>query len=651
MRNGIRNIAIFAHVDAGKTTLTEQLLFESGAIGSPGRVDSGTCCTDSLAVERKRGISVRTDTVSFTWRETRINLIDTPGHADFSAETGRALLALDAAVLMVSAVEGIQSQTRRLWGLLRDAAIPTILFINKIDRAGSDGQAVLAALRTEFTSNLVAMNRPVNEGGRQAEVESLLNENHLDSGVLEAIAETDDHLLSAYLDGDHIDLTTLLSALKKAVARTRLYPVLFGASIHHIGVAGLLDCLVEIMPAAGGDPEAPLSAVVFKIDHHPTLGRCARVRIWEGRIRTRDNLYNPQLDIYEKISRIERRKAGKTEDMADCSAGDLATVYGLRQSRSGDYLGQISPHARKPKPNTSLITVEVTPGNPQDYAALAAALQLLCDEEPELSLDWRREERQFHVSVMGRVQIEILQNILEERFGLGADFGPPQVIYRETPLREVIVEEDYTMPKPCWARVRFCIRPGLPGTGLVYRHETSQDQIARSYQQEIERSLSNALRQGPLGWEVTDIELTLTWAEDHVMHSRPGDFATASAMAIMKGLTEAGTGFLEPYLQFIIEVPPGTVPRVMGDMIQMRGEVGSNMVRGNITILEGYVPLASSLDYPIRLSSQSGGQGRISTSFAGYRPCSEELGVSRPYRGINPLDRAKFILYARKALG
>ena len=650
MDKRILNLAIFAHVDAGKTTLTEQLLYQSGSIEVPGRVDAGTCCTDSLPVERERGISVRSDYLTFFWRDCQINLIDTPGHVDFTMDAQRAFLALDAALLVISAVEGIQSQTRTMWQLLRQASVPTLMFINKIDRSGARSRQVLDSIESEFKVPLLPLNRVLGEGDRNARVSPLFSRDEVDVEILERIAETDDDLLARYVEEEPIPHTMLLNALRDAVIKTRIHPVFHGASILNLGVDQLLDGLVDLLPNSHEDPLAPLSAVVFRIDNHPVLGRSAAVRILSGSIRTRDSIYNSALDLHEKVSRIEKRYPGKKEDIPCFSAGDIAGVWGLKQSRIGDFLGEKREGIRQLPTNTSLISIEVSPVKTEDYAALGAALQILCDEEPSLNLDWQKEERRFHIQVMGRIQIEILENMLQRRFGLQTLYGPPLVLYRETLVAEVTAAEDYTMPKPCWARLRFLLKPGPPNSGLVFHDRTTRDQLARPYLQEIERGLKGFFSQGPSGWEVTDIDITLEWAEDHVVHSRPGDFAIASAMAIMKGLSEAKTELLEPFLDFVIDIPHNLVHRVMGDIIQMRGEVISNDIREEFTVLKGSYPVASSLEYPLRLNSISGGQGRISSAFTGYRPCAAELGQIRPYRGVNPLDRAKYILHARRAL-
>jgi len=650
MIEGIRNVALLAHVDAGKTTLTEQMLFAAGAITSPGRVDKGTCRTDSLDVERERGISVRSDTVIFRWKDHRINLIDTPGHADFSAETSRALWALDGAVLIVSAVEGIQAQTRKIWARLKDQAIPTLVFINKIDRAGSKSREVLADLQREFGIPMLALNRPEGEGERRARIASLFSETVMADEVIEGIAEQDEDLLNRYLDGAPLAYDDWVIALAKALVMGRLCPVLFGASIHHIGVVELLDALVNFLPAPTGRSEDPLSALVFKLDHVAGAGRAAWVRVFSGCIRTRDLVAVSPSETEEKVSRIERPLPGRREDIPEVSAGEVAILYGLKSAGIGDVLGQDLSGKRSDAIETSLISVEVKALNEADYAGLAAALSTLSEEEPQLNLDWRRDERQFHLQVMGRVQIEILVQILESRFGIAVEFGPPQVLYRETLLREVVVEEEYTMPKPCWARVRYRLKPGEPESGVVFRNLSRQDDLSASYRQEIERCLPACLNQGPMGWPVTDLEIILEWAEEHVVHSRAGDFAIATAMALMRGLVDGGTGFLEPVLILTVEVPHELVARVTGDIIQMRGEVSENRIVGDFTRLHCLCPVATSLEYAIRLSSMSGGRARLSTSFAGYLPCAAELGTVRSHRGVNPLDRGKYILHARKAL-
>jgi ribosomal protection tetracycline resistance protein len=294
--------------------------------------------------------------------------------------------------------------------------------------------------------------------------------------------------------------------------------------------------------------------------------------------------------------------------------------------------------------------VNVSPQQPEDYAALVKAMQMLTDEDPLIDFLWLQDERELHIKVMGLIQLEILENILNERFQLKVKFGKPSVIYKETPATSGEGYEEYTMPKPCWAVVRFKIEPGERGSGIVYHSLVGVNQIAQRYQNEIERTIPLALMQGIHGWEVTDLKITLVGGEHHNIHSRAGDFAVATPMAIMNGLQAIGTTLLEPMLDFTVAGPEDDLGKVISSLTQLRAEIGNPMLSDEKFSLKGTLPVATSLDYAARLSALTGGKGKLSTRFSGYRPCALELGASTPFRGISPLDRSKYILQARKAL-
>ncbi|MDP6042328.1 MAG: GTP-binding protein, partial [Candidatus Latescibacteria bacterium] len=288
--------------------------------------------------------------------------------------------------------------------------------------------------------------------------------------------------------------------------------------------------------------------------------------------------------------------------------------------------------------------------NEADHSRLAEALQQLASEDPHLNFKWFQDERELHVKIMGTIQTEILTEILQTRFGIDAFFNDPTVIYRETPCTTAFGSERYTMPKPCWAIVKFLIEPGERGTGLSYHSEVRTNDILMKYQNEIADNIHNALQQGVKGWEVTDLKITLVEGSDHVLHSRPGNFTLATNIAILKGLTESNTTLLEPILAFRISAPDEYMGKITSDIMTMRGTFDpATMHEGNFT-LTGKVPLATSMDYSIRMSSLTSGKAKLAVHFDSYEPCTDNLGVTRPYKGISPLDRSKYILKMRGAI-
>ena len=651
MNPNIRNIGILAHVDAGKTTVTENFLYLSGQTKKLGSVDDGTAQTDFLDVERERGISVRSSNTTFKWEGVKINLIDTPGHVDFSADVERVLRVLDCAVLVVSAVEGVQAHTETLWNALQNLKIPCIIFINKIDRAGADVEIVINEIRKELTNKLAILSEVADEATRKANVSFLWNNKALNDTIIEEIANADQKILDKYLNEHEFSFGELDDALIKAVRLCDLFPVLMGSAKNSIGVRELLNAIIHYFPGPVSDVSKPLSAIVYSINHDKTMGRIAQVKVLNGSIKNREIIKNVSQKIEEKVTQVRKLISNKFEDIGFVEAGDIAGICGLQNVEVGDVLGEFSDAL----PNnislrTPLLTVQVKADNEKDYPALAAALQKLSTEDPTLDFEWLREDKELHVKIMGWIQIEVLEKILENRFGIKAKFDDPTVIYKETPSEKGEGYVRYWMPKPCWAIMKFLIEPGERGSGIIYKSNISVDDVQQKYQNEVERTIPNALKQGIKGWEVTDLKITLIEGEDHQVHSNPGDFVVATPMGVMNGLTNTGTTLLEPLISFKIFASEDLLGAITSDISQMRGTFDSPEMENEKFMLKGILPVATSLDFPVRLSSRSGGKAKISTKFYGYQECSDELGKTREYKGISPLDTSKWILKARKAL-
>ncbi|MBW4081545.1 translation factor GTPase family protein [Paenibacillus sp. S150] len=647
------NVGIFAHVDAGKTTTTEHILYESGRIKAVGSVDSGTALTDSLEVERQRGISVRAALASFGWRGVQVNLVDTPGHVDFLSEVERSLRVMDCAVLILSAVEGVQAQSEMIWNALRRLGIPTIIFLNKMDRVGADPEAVLAQARTYLSGDILPVQQALGQGQEYAGAVDLWAEDADTAArteLLEALAERDEELLDLYMSGAPIDRAAWKRQLAAKAAAGSLYPLVYGVAARGMGITQLLDAMTDYFPRAGGNPELPVSGIVYNIQRDRSMGRMAFVRLYQGTIRNRDIILNYSQDVQGKVTQIRKVEGGRTEDVGALEAGDIAVVYGLSGVRIGDVLGlpeAIPPEAKLAVP---LLTVRVHWAAGVDEHQVIGAFQELADEDPLLDTQWLQDERELHIRVMGPIQLEILDSVLESRYGLKVTFGRPSVVYKETPSRAGEGYVAYLMPKPCWAILRFKIEPGLPGSGLCYESLVRSSDLLPQYQNETARRVPEALMQGLYGWEVTDLKVTLTEGQHHVWHTHPLDFAVAAPMAIMDGLNRTGTTLLEPILQVRIVVPEENGGRVMNDLVQMRGTFEPPVLQGGRMIIEGRLPLATSLDYPVSLSSYTKGRSTFTSFFAGYEECPPDVRAERTRRGVNPLDQARYILSVRKAL-
>ncbi|MFB9326803.1 GTP-binding protein [Paenibacillus aurantiacus] len=654
----LRNVGLFAHVDAGKTTTTEHMLYLSGQLRAPGSVDSGTAQTDWLDVERERGISVRAAVTRLEWAGVPINLVDTPGHVDFLSEVERTLRVMDGAVLIVSAVEGVQAQTEVIWDALRQLGIPTLIYMNKMDRVGADPDEVLAQIRRLLSPQAAPLFAPDGTEGGFACTVPLLGEGKDASPrgagyrmlLEEAVAEGDEAAMEIYLEQGGLTDGQLEAALPQLVSRRALFPVLFGASSRGIGVTELLETVVALLPPPQGSAERPVSGVVFKIERDPVMGRIAYVRLYDGAIRNRDIVANHSRELEEKVTQIRRLNGRKTEDTGLLEAGDIAAVYGWSRARIGDILGTDAAVPGERRLAVPLLTVQARWKNEAEYPAVIAAFQELADEDPQLDLQWLQEERELHVKVMGTIQMEVLAHVMRSRFKLDVSFGEPTVIYKETPAVPGEGFVAYLAPKPCWAILRFRIEPGPRGSGIRYRSLVRGERLLESYQNEVERRIPEALQQGLLGWEVTDAEITLVEGEHHVWHTHPLDFVIATPMGIMDGLANTGTKLLEPLLRFRLSVPEEHGGKLMNELMLMRAVFEPTAVQGERMEFEGVLPVATSLDFPARLGSLTKGRGTLAASFAGYQESPPDVRAERRRRGVDPRDQAKYILAARSAL-
>ncbi|MBP3646305.1 MAG: TetM/TetW/TetO/TetS family tetracycline resistance ribosomal protection protein [Clostridia bacterium] len=634
----IRNIGIFAHVDAGKTTLSEQLLAHAGAIRHTGSVDGGTAHTDTLPVERRRGISVKATCVTFTWKDVQINLIDTPGHVDFSAEVERSLWALDAAVLVVCGVEGIQPQTEVLFEALKEQQIPVVFFVNKMDREGADALRVTEQIRRMLSPAAALM-----EDTEQ---------------IADVVYSADDELMERYLLGDEISADELLKHMKTLAVQAKSYPIYTGSALKDEGVEVLLDAILECLPEPEKTTEK-LSAVVFAAQQDRLLGRGVWVRLYGGYIETRmpltlpagvDPLTGETKYIQLKINQI---RTVDGESVNRLEAGEIGVVYGLGDVQIGQVIGSDDGLPRRVEPGrlrTPLITVQVLPEKEEDMQKLRQACEILSGEDPLLQAKFVRSLNEQHLNVMGTIQLEILAELLKTRFDLDVRFTKPAILYRETIAKKTTGFVAYTMPKPCWAIMEFEIEPAPRGSGISFTSVVPVREIAARYQHQVEQALPLALAQGRLGWQVTDVKITLVGGNHHQFHTHPLDFIVATPMGIQDGLRRGGSVLLEPILDVRFIVPQDCVGRIMSDVNQMRGEVKETVFEGDRAVLKALLPVATSLDYSTTLAAATGGRGTMSVRLHGYEECALELGATARRRNVDPLDTSRYILAARSAL-
>ena len=656
MTNKRKNIGILAHVDAGKTTITENFLFLAKATKAKGSVDKGSSITDSMSLEKERGISIRAASVSFTWGNFMINLIDTPGHADFSAEVERALAVLDGVILVVSAAEGVQSHTLVLWEAIKQLNVPCLIFINKLDRDGADYQRVLKEIHKELSAPIFPIIVPESESDNDTNLIHLFTENSLELSnskikeqALETLAEKDEEVLVKFLNDESLKWKLISTKVVELTHKQQLIPLFCGVAKNGIGMDELMEGVINFLPDAPNNIQSEPTGLVFKLDHDKTLGKIAHVRLFSGIVRNRDTIINHSQQKEEKIAQIKKVFTDKKIDTGEIRAGDIGIVTGLQSAVAGDILGNSDLVPMVFPLQKPVLTIMVKAKNDNQYAELAEALHTLNTEDPLLDFTWYKDEQEMHLKLMGAVQIEILQSVLEQRFGIESEFEDPTVIYKETPAGTAEGYVEYTMPKPCWAVMRFRIEPGERGSGIQYDSEVSVNDIHRKYQNEIKATIPKALTQGLKGWEVTDIKITLIKGEDHEIHSRPGDFILATPIGVMAALKNSGTNLLEPVYKFEIKAPEEFLGTIVSDLTKMRATFESPEFDNELFSLKGKIPVSTSLKYHIRLSSLTGGKGRFNTKFGGYQECTNEQGIIRNYKGVNPLNTSQWILHKRGA--
>lgn len=666
MPEKFHNIGIMAHVDSGKTTLTEQLLYLTGAIRQAGSVDSGTAATDSLSIEKQRGISVRTATASTQWKDITINIIDTPGHVDFAGEVERALSALDYAVVIVSAVEGVRAHTENILKSLDAAKLPRIVFINKIDRAGADSASVISELKSISSQSYFLLSETENEGFDNPSVKTIDGEKFAIAAT-EALADLCDEAADAFLCDEALTEERAVELIKKEISDCRLTPVLCGSAKLSIGIRELADILAKLMPSAERRAADGLCGIIFKIEHDKNLGKVSHIRLFGGEISNRDEveIISPADNITadsdaveieakppakEKVSQIKSFSGARLTDTGIVKSGDIAAVCGLPSAKTGHFIGSlaVSESAKLVNP---FLRVRVTPsdGDQLKLPSLAAALGELSDEEPYIDAKWENGQKEITISTTGKIQLEVIDTLLKERYNLSAAFSPPTVIYKETPSQKGYARASYTMPKPCWAVVEFIFEPMPRGYGVSYHGRLPSNQCFYRYQSHIRTSFNSCLEQGLYGWEVTDFKCTLVGGEHHTIHTHPLDFFVCTPMAFMNGLNENGSTILEPLLKIRVSAPADLSGKVLSEIVKMGGEYDSPVIRSDNVVLEAIVPVATSMDFPTKLAVISSGKAVLNQSFYGYRECRDGLEHINPRRGVNPLDRSKWILYSRGA--
>ena len=665
----VRIIGIFAHVDAGKTTTSEAVLYYTGRIHRAGNIDDGDTQLDWMEQERERGITITSAATACHWQGHRINLIDTPGHVDFTAEVVRSIRVIDGAVIVLCGVGGVEPQTEAVWMHANRENLPRVIFINKLDRLGADFERVLDDVRERLTPQALPLQLPIGLEGDFVGVVDLLSQQALTwpdgaddplvvpipdamrdkvaaarETLLDSICETDDALLEQRLEGIEPDVMALQAALRRATIAGKLIPILCGASRQRIGVQPLLDAVIAYLPSPvdmppvlgslpgsaeeiverPDDPNVPLCAAAFKIVTDPHVGHLTWVRIFSGHLNVGETVYNPRADVQERVGRIYRMHANRREQVDHMAASDVVALVGVKSAITGDTLCDpdhpIELETFKfPEP---VIAVALTAASSEEQEKLRQAVMRLCSEDPTLISRLDAETGELTLSGMGELHLEIAVDRLRREFGLSPQVSAPQVSYRETVRRSTEVVGTYKKQSGGhghFAEVQLRVEPLERGEGVIFENEAPPSEFPSDFVRPTELGLRDALEKGIIaGYPVTDVRVTLLGGKFHEVDSATIDFQVAGSMAVRQAVRQARPALLEPIMHADINIGEDHLGAVVADIGRRRGSVNGMHVRGQLRNVDGEVPLAEARGYATDLRSLTQGRGTFTLEFRRY---------------------------------
>jgi ribosomal protection tetracycline resistance protein len=653
------NLGILAHVDAGKTSLTERLLYTAGVIDAVGSVDAGTTQTDSLALEQQRGITIRAAVVAFAIDDLTVNLIDTPGHPDFIAEVERVLGVLDGAVLVVSAVEGVQAQTRILMRALQRLRIPTLLYINKVDRRGADVERVCVEIADKLTRRIVALNVVHDQGMRTAGV---VARTHGDltfrSDLVSVLAEHDEPLLASYLGGRRVLPDRLRSALVAQTAQVLVHTVFCGSAITGAGVDLLLAGIRDLLPARSGDDTAPLAALVFKIERGPSGQRVAYIRVFSGTLRIRDRVRFGR-DGEGKVTALTVFEPGGPVQRSRAVAGEIAKVSGLDEIRIGDSIGDTSARGMSREFLPPTLESVVEPVDPGDRHRLHLALTELAEQDPLIDVRRDDQREELSISLYGEVQKEVIEATLLSDYGLGVSFHEATPIYVERPSAVgEAVEILHAETNPFLATVGLRVEPGPAGSGVEFRLAVDARTVPLflyktldGFHERMRDYVTATLAEGLYGWRVTAIVVTMTRCTYSVPDGPPSrrgplstaaDFRKLTPIVLMQALAAAGTAVCEPMVAVDAEVPAVSVGGVIAVLARLGATVAPPAIVGELATVEASLSAIRARELRRRLPGLTRGEGVLETTFAGYEPVAG-TPPTRARTTASPLELDRYL--------
>ncbi|HOP08208.1 MAG TPA: elongation factor G [candidate division Zixibacteria bacterium] len=682
----IRNIGIMAHIDAGKTTTTERILFYTGKTHRIGEVHDGSATMDWMAQEKERGITITSAATTCFWRNHTINIIDTPGHVDFTVEVERSLRVLDGAVALFCAVGGVEPQSETVWRQADRYRVPRIAFINKMDRTGADFIGTLNMMNKRFATKCVAIAIPAGEGEMFAGIIDLLemkfrvfNEdsqgihyedlevpedmlplaNEYREKLLEAVAEHDDDLLEQFLHDEELDPVRVLQAVRKATIANDMVPVLCGSAFKNKGIQKLLDAVVDFLPSPvdlppvhgtlpdkpektverKADPKEPAAALAFKVATDPYVGRLTYLRVYSGELNAGSYVYNPNSGIKERIARLLRMHSNKREDIKVASTGDIVAAIGFRKTTTGDTLCDLKhpivlERMTFPEP---VVSVAIEPKTQADQEKLAEALARLAEEDPTFVVRVSEDTGQTIISGMGELHLDILTDRLVREFGVGATVGRPSVAYKEAITEEVEQEGRFVRQsggKGQYGHVKIRLRPTEDGSEFVFEDKLVGNAIPRAFVPSIQKGVREAMSSGSLaGYPLTGIHVELIDGSAHEVDSNERSFQVAGYMALRDGVRKARPVLLEPIMDVEVVVPEAYMGAVVGDLNSRRGKISGMVPRGDVTVIAVIVPLSEMFGYANALRNLTQGRAVFSMQFARYLPVPEEI-TQKMFQGV-----------------
>ena len=676
--NKVRNIGIMAHIDAGKTTTTERILFYTGKSHRIGEVDEGAAIMDWMEQEKERGITITSAATTCRWDGHTINIIDTPGHVDFTVEVERSLRVLDGAVALFCAVGGVEPQSETVWRQADKYMVPRIAYINKMDRVGASFANTLKEMNHRLSANCVAIAVPAGEGEMFSGVIDLLSmkfrvfhehshgttfddldvpedmlplANEYREKMLEAVADFDDHLLERFLHDQPIDPKEVIAAVRKATVASKMVPVLCGSSYRNKGIQKLLDSIIDFLPSPLDKPpvrghavdntekiierkassDEPSAALAFKIMTDPYVGRLTYLRIYSGKIEAGSYLYNPNSDIKERIARLLRMHSNKREDIQVAYAGDIVAAIGMRKTTTGDTLCDVKhpivlERMSFPEP---VVMVSIEPRTKADSDKLGEAMVKLSEEDPTFRIRQDDETGQTIISGMGELHLEILVDRLMREFGVSAAVGRPSVAYKETITKSVDCEGKFVRQsggKGQYGHVLMRMRPTTDGSEFHFENKVIGGRVPREYIPAIERGVKEAMSSGVLaGYPMTGIHCEVYDGSYHDVDSNEMAFRIAGSMAFQDGARKASTILLEPIMDVEVVVPETYMGAVVGDLNSRRGKINGLVARGNLQVIAVSVPLSEMFGYANTLRNVSQGRAVFTMQFSKYAPVPAEV--------------------------